>query len=62
MARLTHLRSAIERAMFDPSTAEPSLAGLTMTDLMKRRADTERKIEAAERAWLEASEALETIG
>ncbi|MGZ8998341.1 MAG: ABC-F family ATP-binding cassette domain-containing protein, partial [Allosphingosinicella sp.] len=60
VARLTHQRSAIERAMFDPSTAESSLSGLTMTDLMKRRADTERKIEAAERAWLEASEALET--
>jgi ATP-binding cassette subfamily F protein 3 len=61
MARLTNLRSAIERAMFDPSAADSTLAGLTMTDLMKRRADTERKIEAAESAWLEASEALETI-
>jgi ATP-binding cassette subfamily F protein 3 len=62
VSRLTHLRSAIERAMFDPSTADPDLSGLTMTDLMKRRAETEKKIEAAERAWLEASEALETIG
>jgi ATP-binding cassette subfamily F protein 3 len=61
VARLTALRSAIERAMFDPSTADATLAGLTMTDLMKRRADLERKIEAAEAAWLEASEALETI-
>ena len=39
----------------------PSLAKLTMTELMKRRADIERKIEAAESAWLEVSEALETI-
>ena len=62
VARLTSLRSAIERAMFDPSSADSSLVGLTMTELMKKRADTERQIEAAERIWLEASEALETIG
>ena len=61
LARLTNLRSTIERAMFDPSAADAALAGLTMTDLMKRRADVERQIEAAEGAWLEASEALETI-
>ena len=61
MARLTSLRSAVERAMFDPSTADAMLSGLTMTDLMKRRADIERKIEAAESAWLEATETLETI-
>ena len=30
-----------------------------MTDLMKRRAEVERKLEAAEALWLEASEALE---
>ena len=32
-----------------------------MTDLMKRRAEVEAKIEAAEAAWLEASEALEAV-
>jgi ATP-binding cassette subfamily F protein 3 len=30
-----------------------------MSDLMKLRADTERKLSAAEARWLEASEALE---
>ena len=40
--------------------ADAALAKLTMTDLMKRRAEVETRIEAAEAAWLEASEALET--
>ncbi len=60
--RLTSLRSAIERAMFDPAAADAALAGLTMSELMKRRADIEGRIATAEGAWLEASEALETIG
>jgi ATP-binding cassette subfamily F protein 3 len=61
VARLTGLRAAIERTMFDPASADPALTGLTMTDLMKRRADVERLIETAERDWLQASEALEAI-
>ena len=32
-----------------------------MTELMKRRAQIEDEIEAAEVAWLEASEALEAF-
>jgi ATP-binding cassette subfamily F protein 3 len=32
-----------------------------MSDLMKRRAELEGQIEAAEAAWMEASEALEGI-
>jgi len=61
LERLTSLRSAIDHAMFDPSAAEPALAKLTMTELMKRRAETEAKVELAEAVWLEASEALEAI-
>ena len=61
VARLTALRSAIERAMFDPSAADPAVAGLTMTELLKRRAEVERQIERAESLWLEASEALESF-
>ena len=60
MEKLAATRSAIDRAMFDPSSADKSLAGLTMTELMKRRAETERRIEAAEAQWLEACEALES--
>jgi ATP-binding cassette subfamily F protein 3 len=59
LARLTEQRGAIDRAMFDPKAADASLATLSMSDLMKRRADLADRIEAAEAAWLEASEALE---
>jgi ATP-binding cassette subfamily F protein 3 len=61
LARLTAQRSAIDRAMFDPSTAEKALASLSMTELMKRRAGLEAQIESAESVWLEASEALEQL-
>jgi ATP-binding cassette subfamily F protein 3 len=61
LARLTEQRSVIDRAMFDPSSAAPDLAKLTMTDLMKRRAEVEAKIEAAEAVWMEASEKLEQV-
>ncbi|SOB86520.1 ATP-binding cassette, subfamily F, member 3 [Sphingomonas guangdongensis] len=59
LARLTEQRTKVERAMFDPGTADANLAKLTMTDLMKRRADLSDRIDAAEAAWMEASEALE---
>ena len=61
LAKLTAERSAIDRAMFDPASAEGKLADLTMTELMKLRAGVEEKIEEAETVWLEASEKLETI-
>ena len=59
LAKLTDQRSRVDRAMFDPAGADAALAKLTMTDLMKRRAELERRIEAIEATWLEASEALE---
>ncbi|URW75173.1 ABC-F family ATP-binding cassette domain-containing protein [Sphingomonas donggukensis] len=59
LAKLTEQRTAIERAMFDPATAAGELARLSMSDLMKRRADLTDRIDAAETAWMEASEALE---
>jgi ATP-binding cassette, subfamily F, member 3 len=58
MATLTDRRSAIERAMFDPTSATGPDAKLTMSELMKLRADISAQIEAAESKWLEASEAL----
>jgi ATP-binding cassette subfamily F protein 3 len=61
LAKLTEQRSAVDRAMFDPSTAQGELAKLTMTELMKRRADLSDRIDAAEAEWMAASEALETI-
>ena len=45
--------------MFDPASAQGDLAKLTMTELMKLRADLDRKLESAEAEWLEAAETLE---
>ena len=61
LERLTAERSAIDLAMFDPTKAAAALAKLTMTDLMKRRAELEARIGAAEATWLEVSEVLEGI-
>jgi ATP-binding cassette subfamily F protein 3 len=61
VSTLNAQRSAVDRAMFDPSSAEPVLRSLGMSDLMKRRGEIEKKLEAAEAAWLEASEALEMV-
>jgi ATP-binding cassette subfamily F protein 3 len=62
IARLGAFRSAIDRAMFDPAAADESLAALAMSDLLKRRAEVQAQLEAAEAQWLEASEALEQLG
>lgn len=59
LAKLHDQLSAVDRALFDPSAAEPALAKLTMTDLMKRRADIAAQVEETEGAWMAASEALE---
>ena len=61
LTRLTDQRSAVDRAMFDPKSAEPALAKLTMTELMKRRADLEQRIGTAEATWMEASEQLDLL-
>ena len=51
--------SALDQAMFDPSTAAPDLATLPMSELTRRRADVATELEAAEARWLEVSEQLE---
>ena len=61
LVRLTETRNAIDKAMFDPSSVEAALAKLTMTELMKKRAEIETHMEAAEQAWLEAGEAIESL-
>jgi ATP-binding cassette subfamily F protein 3 len=61
LARLNDAKSKVDRAMFDPNAAAPDLAKLTMTDLMKRRAELEGQIATAEVTWMEASEALEAL-
>jgi ATP-binding cassette, subfamily F, member 3 len=61
VVKLTAKRSAVDRAMFDPSGAELWLTKMSMSELMKRRAELDALLETAEAAWLEASEALETV-
>jgi ATP-binding cassette, subfamily F, member 3 len=61
LAALTAHRARIERAMFDPATAVPEEAKLTMGELMRKRGDIEKQMEAAEAEWLAASEALEAV-
>jgi ATP-binding cassette subfamily F protein 3 len=61
VAKLGARLSAIDKAMFEPASAAGDLAGLSMTELLKRRAETERQVEAAEAEWLAASEALEQL-
>ena len=59
LANLTEKLSAVDQAMFDPSAAEPALAKLAMSELMKHRAELASQIGSAEAVWLEACEALE---
>ena len=61
VAKLGAALSAIDRAMFEPSSAAGDLAGLSMSELLKRRADAEKQLAVAEAEWLEASEALEQL-
>jgi ATP-binding cassette subfamily F protein 3 len=61
VAKLGARLSAIDAAMFEPASAVGNLAGLSMSELLKRRAEAERQLEGAEAEWLAASEALEQL-
>jgi len=61
LAYLSEHRDAVDRALSDPSKAEPKLAKLTVGEMMKRRAELDAEVQVAEAAWLEATEKLETI-
>ena len=61
IARVQAQMSAIDRAMFDPSAAEQALAGLTMSELARRRKRLEEELEALELQWLSAGEKLEEV-
>jgi ATP-binding cassette, subfamily F, member 3 len=61
LAKLTAERNEIDRAIFDPTSLAGRLAKLTMTELMKHRAELEARIREAEAAWFEASEALDSM-
>ena len=59
VAKLQAELAQIDRAMFEPASAAPEFAKLTMGDLAQRRARVAQALEEAELAWLEAGEALE---
>lgn len=58
-ARLAEQRSALDRAMFDPASADRELARLSMSELSQRRAKVAAALEAAEARWMELAEQLE---
>ncbi|MGV3511452.1 MAG: ABC-F family ATP-binding cassette domain-containing protein [Novosphingobium sp.] len=60
VAKLQAELAQIDRAMFEPGSAAPEFAKLTMGDLAQRRAKVAETLEEAEAAWLEAGEALES--
>ena len=60
-AKLTALCSAIDRAMFDPSSAAPEFAELPIGELTRRRAALAQDLEMAEARWLTLSEQLEAL-
>ena len=62
MARLAASRSDIDRALFDPQIYDGEHKSATVTELMRVRAEIERRLEKAEATWLTASEALEIAG
>ncbi|WP_093224702.1 ABC-F family ATP-binding cassette domain-containing protein [Sphingomonas sp. NFR15] len=61
VAKLTRQRDAIDRAIADPSVAEPWLARMNPHARAKERATVAKKLEAAEAVWFEISESLEGI-
>ena len=61
IAKLTARRKALDEAMFAPDQAKGDLAKLTMTELMKQRAEVADRLDALEAKWLEISEVLEKI-
>ena len=60
-ARLAAQRSAIELAMADPTSADPKLASLPMSELSRRRGQVAAELALAESRWLKASEQLERL-
>ena len=59
MAKYSAIRGEIDLAMFDPKSAGAAYAKMTMSQLMKARAEAEAGLAAAEAKWVEASEVLE---
>jgi ATP-binding cassette subfamily F protein 3 len=59
MTSLIAERKRIDTVLSDPKSATGAEAKLTTSQLMVKRADVEKKLEAAEEVWMEAGAALE---
>ncbi len=59
IANLTAKRTELDRALFDPKNYDGPHKDVAAGQLMKTRADIERKLAIAEARWIEAGEALE---
>jgi ATP-binding cassette subfamily F protein 3 len=59
MNALATERSRIDAALSDPKAATGAGAKMTSSQLMVKRAEVEKKLEAAEEVWMEAGAALE---
>ncbi|MCU0728733.1 MAG: ABC-F family ATP-binding cassette domain-containing protein [Sphingopyxis sp.] len=59
LAKLDVVKLAIERAMFDPASAAPDYAALTMSELSQRHGKVVSAIAEAETRWIAAQEAVE---
>jgi ATP-binding cassette subfamily F protein 3 len=57
--RLAEQRSELDRAMFNPSAADPQFARLSMSELSQRRAKVAAALEEAEARWMALAEKLE---
>lgn len=60
MAKLQAECTEIDRAMYEPANAVRHLADMAMSDLLVQRAKVADKLAAAEAAWLDLGEQLET--
>ncbi|MEP7222597.1 MAG: ribosomal protection-like ABC-F family protein [Novosphingobium sp.] len=61
MAGLQAQIKLLDHAMFDPASAAPELAKLTMSELSRRRAAVADELDTAEAEWIEAGEALDAL-
>ncbi|MEP6868925.1 MAG: ABC transporter ATP-binding protein, partial [Novosphingobium sp.] len=61
MVQLQAQMTLIDHAMFDPSSASPELATLTMSELSRRRSAVADDLASAEAEWIEAGEALDSL-
>jgi ATP-binding cassette subfamily F protein 3 len=61
ISRLQARIGEIDRALAEPASPPPSLAGLTMGELARRRAGVAEELEQAEAEWMELGEKLEAF-